>query len=400
MAGFLPETKRRVQRHGLVSYEDRPSGIAPWTPHPWSVGGLTEEIVSQCHTGLWPPPLDSDKDVGGPMQLHRTRDEHTVTGDVDWFHTRGTIGIAQITGYSLGISPAIAGSVSNLNQFGASAVAAVLPTNPISSMSTALAELKKDGIPRLPGSSMRSQVSAARRSGDEYLNIEFGWLPLVNDLRDFAKAVRNARVLVNQYIRDSDRKIRRRLVLPTSRSTSVFNGNALCFGQNNFGPDGSVSRSDSTRYWFSGAFKYHVPVGSDLLSRLDRYESLVNHLFGLRITPELVWNIAPWSWAVDWFTNVGDVIHNVTALGSDGLVMQYGYAMRHMRVEEIVRCTCFKHGTGGSPDSVRLERVISSEWKQRVRANPYGFGIDDVDLSARQLAILAALGLTRGQRTQ
>jgi hypothetical protein len=41
---------------------------------------------------------------------------------------------------------------------------------------------------------------------------------------------------------------------------------------------------------------------------------------------------------------------------------------------------------------------VRSEWKERVRANPYGFGIDDISLSARQLAILAALGLTRGQR--
>jgi hypothetical protein len=119
---------------------------------------------------------------------------------------------------------------------------------------------------------------------------------------------------------------------------------------------------------------------------------------GTRITPELIWELTPWSWAVDWFTNAGDVIHNISQLGSDGLVMQYGYAMRHMRVHE------YHRGHYSFSDSVgthvgTVAREIGSEWKQRVAAHPYGFGIDDTSLSARQTAILAALGLTRGHRT-
>lgn len=34
-------------------------------------------------------------------------------------------------------------------------------------------------------------------------------------------------------------------------------------------------------------------------------------------------------------------------------------------------------------------------WRQRGRASPYGFGLRDTDLSARQLAILAAIGIDR-----
>ncbi len=394
---LLPTVKRRRVGYTLGAYEYRTSGVGSWIPANLQ-GWIDEEITSQCHTGLWPPPLRSDKDVGGPMLLHRTWDQHTVTGEVDWFHTRGTIGINSVIDYVFGLSPAVVGSASVINAFGTSAIAQVLPTNPNASLAQAIGELKKDGLPRAPGESLRDQVNAARRAGDEYLNVEFGWLPLVSDLQDFARSVRNARVLIDQYTRDSDKKIRRRFVAPPVVATSSVTKTAICAGQNNFAPGTSVDRREETQMWFSGAFKYHVPVDAGFMSRLARYESLANHLFGLRVTPELVWQLAPWSWAVDWFTNIGDVIHNISSLGSDGLVMQYGYAMRHMRVDEVATGRAVRPASG-TPDSVLVQRRIGSEWKQRVRANPYGFGIDDVDLSARQLAILAALGLTKSQRT-
>lgn len=394
---FLPTIKRRRTGYFAGSYESRASGIAPWVPHSFE-GWLDEEIISQCHTGLWPPPLKSERDVGGPMQLHRTWDQHTICPTVNWPFTRGTIGIQSVVGYSFGSSPAVIGSGSIINAFGTNAIAAVLPTNPNSNLAVAIGELKRDGLPRLPGESMRDQVDAARRAGDEYLNVEFGWLPLISDLRAFYSSVRNARALINQYTRDSNRKIRRRFVTPTLSTQSTYSGTAICSGQNTFGTDGTVDYRSDTDLWFSGAFKYHIPIDTNFITRLERYESLSYHLFGTRITPELVWELAPWSWAVDWFTNMGSVIHNISLLGSDGLVMQYGYAMRHMRVEEVARCHAVGQGT--STPGPLVERRIGTEWKQRVRANPYGFGIDDTDLSDRQLAILAALGLTRGSRTQ
>jgi hypothetical protein len=311
----------------------------------------------------------------------------------------GFTSIAQMINYTYGQGPAVAGSLSSLNAFGTTAVSRVLPTNPNSSLATALGELKQDGLPSLPGSSMRDQVDRARRAGNEYLNVEFGWLPLVSDIQKFAHAVRNARRLTDQYIRDSDRKIRRRYTpQPITLESTTWVGTGLAHGQNIFCPNSTITRDVTVRYWFSGAFRYHIPVDDGVLGRLRRYESLANHLLGTRITPELIWELTPWSWAVDWFTNAGDVIHNISQLGSDGLVMQYGYAMRHMRVHEYHRGHySFNDSLGTHVGTVARE--IGSEWKQRVAAHPYGFGIDDVSLSARQLAILAALGLTRGHRT-
>jgi ABC-type polysaccharide/polyol phosphate export permease len=54
-------------------------------------------------------------------------------------------------------------------------------------------------------------------------------------------------------------------------------------------------------------------------------------------------------------------------------------------------------GTGNNPRRKMevSDMVILSETKQRYRANPFGFGITWDGLSPLQLAIAAALGITR-----
>jgi len=128
-------------------------------------------------------------------------------------------------------------------------------------------------------------------------------------------------------------------------------------------------------------------MGDDMSSRFKRYESEANRLLGTRISPEVVWNLAPWSWAVDWFSDTGDVIHNISVLGSDGLVLQYGYAMNQtLRSVQI-------NGTlpNGKTTSYSFEEKVL--WRRP--ATPYGFGINLQTLTSKQIAVMAALGLSR-----
>ncbi|DAD50556.1 maturation protein [ssRNA phage Esthiorhiza.4_15] len=397
---FLPEYKYRTGNIGPAFIrKDRTNVALPWNPRATVQGSVSESILSQCHTGHWPPMRGSTKDVGGMMDLTRNTIQYPT-----YRYTRNNLFEGFIvmvnTGsyFGFGNSRATAGSDSDLNVFGATAIARTIPTNPTSSMSTALAELKRDGVPSLPGSQLRDHTDLARRSGNEYLNFEFGWLPLLSDVRKFATSVKKSRQIIDQYKRDSDRKIRRRFV-PDAELHSVLVIPGLTAqtsnGQNCL--NSTVTKTTTTQYSFSGAFRYHVPVGDDFYSRLRQYEAYSHKLFDTRLTPELLWNIAPWSWAVDWFTNAGDVIHNISALGSDGLVMQYGYAMRHSRIEELAQGS-YSFTQGGKSYSGTLTKYALSETKQRRAAHPYGFGITDASLSARQWAILAALGLTRGSR--
>lgn len=397
---FLPELKSRSLRTQIGSISTRASGLAAWGAYAPIYDSGFEEVISQCHTGRWPPRSRTEGDIGGIMRLRRSYSKRN-TVPVNQNTTRGQTAIAQVVGYTMGLpEPAYVGD-SFLNAFGTSAIAAVLPTNPNASLATAIGELRRDGLPSIPGASFRDRADLARKAGHEYLNVEFGWLPLVNDLQAFADSVRRSKQLIDQYRRDSDRKIRRRFVAaPLIETSAPFNGSALWHsgGGALFSPV-TVTKQTETRLWFSGAFRYHVPVGDDFYSRLSRYEQYANYLFGTRITPELVWNLAPWSWAVDWFTNAGDVIHNISQLGVDGLVMQYGYAMRHSRTSNKARSSISLSSLSGPTYTAHGSYDVVAETKERISANPYGFGITDTSLSARQLAVLAALGLTRGKRT-
>jgi hypothetical protein len=157
---------------------------------------------------------------------------------------------------------------------------------------------------------------------------------------------------------------------------------------NLFGHEGKTirTRKTSTRQWFSGAFTYHLPI--DNLKIMGPNDVRRRGLINFDLTPETLWNLAPWSWAVDWFVPVGDLIGNLQDWSTDGLVMRYGYCMEH----SVTTDTYNYIGQGGQyVGAIRL----STESKVRIQANPFGFGMSWESLSPRQLAIVAALGLSR-----
>jgi roadblock/LC7 domain-containing protein len=139
-----------------------------------------------------------------------------------------------------------------------------------------------------------------------------------------------------------------------------------------------------------------VNLGNTLPDRIARNAAEARKLSGLELTPETVWNLAPWSWAVDWEGNIGDVLHNVSRFSQDGLVMRYGYIMQQ-KTAEIDYTLSFNGRLNRSPKTDLRLKVIA-ESKIRRRATPFGFGFDMTALTGRQSAILGALGISRGPR--
>jgi len=242
-----------------------------------------------------------------------------------------------------------------------------------------------------------------KNAGDEYLNVQFGWKPLVSDISDTAFGIVSADRLMEQAMRDSGKVVRRRYNFPPTESISetvVLDGvNATKVA----GSDRSSLYTDvrfkgrvtrireiTKRQWFSGAFTYHLPnYGEGLVGQARR----ANQLLGLSVTPEVLWNLTPWSWAVDWFSNVGDVIHNVQQMASNGLVLKYGYIMEHSIVSDSYS---FSGPTGFKTSDVHpLVVKLVTETKIRRKATPFGFGLTLGGLSSTQKAIMAALGMSR-----
>jgi hypothetical protein len=133
-------------------------------------------------------------------------------------------------------------------------------------------------------------------------------------------------------------------------------------------------------------FIYYLPTGDSAREKISRYGAYARKLLGIDLTPEVLWNLSPWSWAADWFSNTGDVMHNISAFGSDGLVMRNGYTMCHSGLTQV---------DSGSYSGFYQVKTRVRETKTRHVATPYGFGVSYDGLSARQIATVAALGLSR-----
>jgi hypothetical protein len=252
---------------------------------------------------------------------------------------------------------------------------------------------------------MESRINAARLAGEEILNVGFGWLPFLSDLTSFSKVVSKHAEVISQYERDSGKVVRRSYRFPSTHeeSESIYATNVglgYAAGTTNVLDDsshrGSVVRKVETSRdrWFSGAFTYHLPSELDSRSALGNAAQEAEKLLGSPLSPETLWNLTPWSWAIDWFTNAGDYLHNLGAYATQGLVMRYGYMMEHT----IVKHT-YNHvggsGISGKPDMTVPPLVLVTETKKRIQANPFGFGLTWDGLSPFQLSIAAALGLSR-----
>jgi len=295
-------------------------------------------------------------------------------------------------------------SDAELNAFGTTAIARCRPNSNIASAAAALIELYHEGLPHLVGSSLWSgRTLAAKNAGQEYLNVEFGFKPLANDIAKFAYGVVYFDKVRAQIERDSGKVVRRRYDFPPIERRSTRTVASLFvrpstepdsdFG--NVGPDannGAKTILDSyTRIerWFSGAFTYYVPK-QDAFGMLSQAQKLL----GLEITPDVLWQVTPWSWAVDWFTNAGDVISNLQAFTIDGLLLRYGYIMEHT----VTKNTYYHQGPTGKcwgDSCYPTPLVFVTETKVRRRATPFGFGLKLSDFTVRQSAIAAALGLSR-----
>lgn len=150
-----------------------------------------------------------------------------------------------------------------------------------------------------------------------------------------------------------------------------------------------------SRRWFEGEFSFFFPLGFDPESYLER----ANVLFKMELTPRTLWELAPWSWMIDWFLHIEDSIASNEIAANDHLIMHYGYAMETTSYKTEIswrRTSGSSNGFSNVPSFGKL--INETVHKRRIRANPYGFQVNPTgSLTGSQLNILGALGLSKAR---
>lgn len=242
----------------------------------------------------------------------------------------------------------------------------------------------------------------AHDTGAAYLSWHFGWKPFVQDVIKVVHGVRNFDTKMAKIRKENGQWIHRRGTLrnTTTRSTS---GSGACIYPRStaYFPSTVMSYDTTTTEYvgFSGCFRYYVP-GLEDRTYLGRARTYIR-AFGLNLTPKLVWNLVPWTWMANWFSNVGQVVGNYSDINEHQLVAKYAYITRRSKTRCLAKCTFqTKFRSTYKPTTYDVatnygEAYTDSETYTRVGASPFGFSVGWDGLNSFQLSILAALGVTR-----
>jgi len=300
-------------------------------------------------------------------------------------------------------------SVNDIKYYGNQAINRVRPSKSQANLTQFLGETLLEGIP-LYMRSVDSFKAAMRTYGDKslvgvgsgYLAVSFGLLPIIRDLQKVLRALLDNHKILEQYYRDSGHVVRRRYDFHEkmetlnfgSRSFVMFSDGASPFGDDYALPQNNFTQRSKERMWFTGAFQYWAPRRPKSMENLSILADQAQLLLCADITPEVVWNVAPWSWLVDYYVGIGDAISIASATNVNSLVVRYGYLMRYKR---IINTYKYQQATYNGKPIGNVERRLVTTSRERYKATPYGFGINPDTLNAGQIANLAALALSRSR---
>nr|QDH89263.1 MAG: hypothetical protein H2RhizoLitter491419_000001 [Leviviridae sp.] len=305
----------------------------------------------------------------------------------------------------------------DLGYWGPTMIARTEPTNTAISLSEALAQLISvfGGLPKIPLGKITASdlnifelydvLQTFRKAGSEYLNLSFGWGPFIRDLVKVLQTVSVAHALITNFVENDGLPVyRRRSSGPIvdiytidsdvdfnmrtgMRGLSTSELNPIWDNHNRSGKRTRTYRNTRT-IKFDAEYRYFLPTGKTDLDKIEWIHRVLNKGISIDITPDVLWNLLPWSWLLDYFANIGDVIHNVSQFGSDSLMLGYAY----IQVHDVTDVThTYRSRDSNSNRDIDVSITYRTTVKRRYKASPYGFGLTPGDLTPQQNAILASL---------
>jgi hypothetical protein len=282
------------------------------------------------------------------------------------------------------------------------------PSSPAVNILTSAGELVSDGLPRPPDlirwrKTLADLLAAGRDAAGDYVAYQFAWRPLVSEIKGYYRQVVKADDVINRASQKAGSAgiIRVGYEYPTRSENWTTDGTVNCYGWKsslglgNLAP-GGTSYEVYNRTWFEGKYLYFHPVPKTAGKASNDFANYAKHVLGLQLTPEVLWNLSPWSWFSDWLTNTDVVIGALSSTVSDGMVPVESFVMSHHRRQAIRQASgAHMSGDGKIARFSPVSAKVFSEQKLRFPSVPYlGFGGGAASLSAKQLSILAAIGIS------
>nr|QDH87137.1 MAG: hypothetical protein H4Bulk462300e1158_000003 [Leviviridae sp.] len=265
-------------------------------------------------------------------------------------------------------------------EYASQAVSRTTPNHPKVDMVQNVLEFRD--IPRIlhfAGQTLITKLS------ENYLRYQYGIVPLVRDV----KRTLDFQDLVMRRVKDLEKlrspKGLRKSVTLDNLSASVVNNNVFLHSD---GIQWVETLTTICQKIVRGHVRYSPLADYSHLNQREMYDLATKAFYGLEVSFSSLWEAMPWSWMIDWFTNVGDILEqsrNVISLSCTSCSLMY-----HTRREVVF------HNYDNGAHFCKGGRVVR-ERKQRIPASPTDLSAHMPFLTAYQVGIAASL-LVMGQK--
>lgn len=265
---------------------------------------------------------------------------------------------------------------------------------------TAFKHRKKGGNP---------WIMSPKGAADQFLNLQFGWSPALQDLVAVVQTAENLESLVADAMGNQGHWVSRRFhedvieseeVVYSQFGVSTNQCNPVLSSQDFIMPNSGstvVKLQRFTEVWYEGSFKRYRPEFDPVLTRVHPALKAAEQAavkFGLRVNPTTLYRCIPYTWLADYVGAFTSGIQRMEDMLTGEMVCRRFHLMRRSvkRYEYRVK---FATRDGQSHDFVWY---LESSVKRRANGtSSFGFSASPGGLTGMQYAILAALGASRGK---
>lgn len=269
----------------------------------WSDAGSGSYVPETCLDALSPGPPYVQQN---PLDLKKTYLRHyTASGKADrgyywWYLRNAEMYSGEPFTYGGHMSP-------DLLYWETQALARSNPNSPMVDVPLFLFELREVPSMLMDVGNLKlgrpTSKKITKGSAEGFLAYNFGWLPFIGDLFSLMSLARDweerARFL------NGNRGRRTKVRLARQSHSQDLAGDITIPGYNHlvWYPN-LYTKRDTLDVWATYTEEW---VGDDLPTDAFADTSLSTGL-GKGANPETLWNIVPWSWLIDYFANIGDVM--------------------------------------------------------------------------------------------
>lgn len=222
-----------------------------------------------------------------------------------------------------------------------------------------------------------------KNPAQDFLHWNFGWRPFFSDLADLAgitKEMDARRRMMRSLLTKKASHITRRAGLGSKSGSSVTSGT---YNSHGYGIAGKHYKNTVHTRWCVSHFTYNPLVFQSAESSNWRLLAMAT---GVDTSLTHLWDVMPWTWLLDWFTDASSVIHSYN--NRWGIGFKNASVMNHLYTTQST--VPEPHPFGGGPASWVYES------KNRAPTVPSLTLPDGMNyFNQGQLTTLAALSTTR-----